>query len=45
MSENEVKSITAIARSSVGSQAFHANAMAFPSQAERTLTRYSGDYS
>ncbi len=45
MSENEVKSILAIARSSVGSQAFHANAMAFPSQAESTLTRYSGGHS
>jgi hypothetical protein len=45
MSEDEVKSITTIARSSVGSQAFHANAMAFPSQAERTLTRYSGGHS
>jgi hypothetical protein len=42
MSEDEVKLITAIARSSVGGQAFHANAMAFPSQAETTLTRYSG---
>jgi len=31
MSEDVVKSITAIARSSVGGQAFHANAMAFPS--------------
>jgi hypothetical protein len=30
MSEDEVKSITAIARSSVGGQAFHADAMAFP---------------
>ncbi len=45
MSEDEVKSITAIARSSVGSQAFHANAMAFPSQAESTLTRYLGGHS
>ncbi len=42
MSEDEVKSITAIAQSSVGGQAFHANAMAFPSQAKTTLTRYSG---
>jgi hypothetical protein len=42
MSEDEVKSITAIARSSVGGQAFHANAMAFPSQAKTTLTCYSG---
>ncbi len=41
MSEDEVKLITAIAQSSVGGQAFHANAMAFPSQAETTLTRYS----
>jgi hypothetical protein len=41
MSEDEVKLITAIARSSVGGQAFHANAMAFPSQAKTTLTRYS----
>jgi hypothetical protein len=42
MSEDEVKSITAIAQNSVGGQAFHTNAMAFPSQAETTLTRYSG---
>ncbi len=42
MSEDKVKLITAIARSSVGGQAFHANAMAFPSQAETTLTCYSG---
>ncbi len=42
MSEDEVKSITAIARSSVGGQAFHSDAMAFPSQAENTLTCYSG---
>ncbi len=42
MSEDEVKSITAIAQSSVGGQVFHANAMAFPSQAETTLTCYSG---
>ncbi len=42
MSEDEVKSITAIARSSVGGQVFHADAMAFPSQAENTLTHYSG---
>ncbi len=42
MSEDKVKSITAVARSSVGGQAFHANAMAFPSQAETTLTGYSG---
>ena len=41
MSEDKVKLITAIARSSVGGQAFHANAMDFPSQAETTLTRYS----
>jgi hypothetical protein len=41
MSEDEVKSITAIAQSSVGGQGFHANAMAFPSQAETTLTSYS----
>ena len=41
MSEDKVKSITAIARSSVGGRAFHANAMAFLSQAKTTLTRYS----
>ncbi len=42
MSEDEVKLIIAIAQSSVGGQAFHANAMAFPSQAKTTLTHYSG---
>ncbi len=42
MSEDKVKSITAIAQSSVGGQAFHADAIAFPSQAENTLTRYLG---
>jgi hypothetical protein len=42
ISEDEVKSITAIAQSSVGGQAFHANAIAFPSQAKITLTCYSG---
>ncbi len=41
LSKDEVKSITAIARSSIGGQAFHADAMAFPSQAESTLTCYS----
>ncbi len=41
MSDDKVKLITAITQSSVGGQAFHANAMAFPSQAETTLTRYS----
>jgi hypothetical protein len=41
MSEDKVKLITAIARSSMGGQAFHGNAMAFPSQAETTLTCYS----
>jgi hypothetical protein len=41
MSEDEVKSITAIARSSVNGQAFHSDALAFPSQAETTLNRYS----
>jgi hypothetical protein len=42
MSEDEVKSITAIARSPEGGQAFHADAMAFPSQADNTLNRYLG---
>ncbi len=41
LSEDEVKSITAIARSSIGGQAFHADATAFPSQAKSTLTCYS----
>jgi hypothetical protein len=45
MAEEEVQSISAIARSSVGSQAFKLDALAFPSQAERTLDRYSGGYS
>ena len=39
--EDEVQSISAIARSSVAGQAFHADVLAFPSQAERTLERYS----
>jgi hypothetical protein len=37
MAKEEVQSISAIARSSVGGQAFKSNALAFPSQAERTL--------
>ncbi len=41
MSEDKVKSITAIARSSVSGQAFHSNDLAFPSQAETTLNQYS----
>ena len=42
--EDEVQSISAIARSSVAGQAFHANVLAFSSQAERTLERYSSGY-
>ena len=41
MLEDEVKSITAIAHSSVNRQAFHSDALAFPSQAETTLNHYS----
>jgi len=39
--EDEVQSISAIVHSSVAGQAFHTNVLAFPSQAERTLERYS----
>ena len=39
--EDEVQSISAIARSSVAGQAFHTDVLAFPSQAKRTLERYS----
>ena len=42
--EDEVQSISAIVRSSVAGQAFHADVLAFPSQAERTLKRYSSGY-
>ena len=42
--EDEVQSISAIVRSSVAGQAFHANVLTFPSQAERTLERYSSGY-
>ena len=42
--EDEVQSISAIVCSSVADQAFHANVLAFPSQAERTLERYSSGY-
>jgi hypothetical protein len=42
--EDEVQSISAIARSSIGGQAFHVGVVAFPSQAERTLDRYSGGH-
>ena len=42
--EDEVQSISAIARSSVAGQAFHADVLAFQSQAERTLERYSAGY-
>jgi hypothetical protein len=45
MAEEEVQLISAIARSSVGGQAFKLDALAFPSQAECTLDRYSGGYS
>ena len=38
--EDEVQSISAIARSSVAGQAFKTDVLAFPSQAERTLDRY-----
>jgi len=41
MLEDEVKSITAIAHSSVNRQAFQSDALAFPSQAETTLNHYS----
>jgi hypothetical protein len=42
MSEDEVKPIAAIAQSSVNGQAFHSDALAFPSQAKATLNCYSG---
>jgi hypothetical protein len=42
MSEDEVKLINAIARSSVNGQAFHSDALAFPNQTETNLNRYSG---
>jgi hypothetical protein len=42
--EDKVQSISAIACSSVGGQAFHVGIVAFPSQAERTLDCYSGGY-
>jgi uncharacterized Zn finger protein (UPF0148 family) len=42
--EDEVQSISAIAHSSVAGQAFHADVLAFPSQAKRTLERYSSGY-
>jgi hypothetical protein len=45
MAEEEVQSISAIARSSVGGQAFKLDALAFPSQEEHTLDQYSGGYS
>ncbi len=45
MAEEEVQSISAIARSSVGGQALKSDALAFPSQLERTLDQYSGGYS
>jgi hypothetical protein len=41
LAEDEVQSISAIARNSIGGQAFAANAGAFASQAERTLDCYS----
>ncbi len=45
LAEDEVHSISAIAPSSVVGQAFKSDALAFPSQAEKTLARYSGGYS
>jgi hypothetical protein len=42
--KDEVQSISAIARSLVVGQAFKTNVLAFPSQAERTLDRYSAGY-
>ena len=42
--EDEVQSISAIARSSVAGQAFKTNVLSFPSQAERTLDRYASGY-
>jgi hypothetical protein len=44
LAEDEVQSISAIARSSIGGQAFHVGVVAFPSQAERTLDHYSEGY-
>ena len=43
--EDKVHSISSIARSSIVGQAFKLDALAFPSQAERTLARYLGGYS
>jgi hypothetical protein len=43
--EDKVHSISTIARSSVVGQAFKFDALAFPSQAKRTLAHYSGTYS
>ncbi len=40
MSEDQVKLITAISRNSVNGQAFHSDALAFPSQAKTTLNRF-----
>ncbi len=45
LAEDEVHFISAIARSSVIGQAFKSDALAFPSQAERTLAHYLGGYS
>ena len=42
MAEDEVNSISEIARSTVNGQAFHADASVNASQAERTLSRYGG---
>jgi hypothetical protein len=42
--EDEVQSISAIARSAVVGQAFKTDVLGFPSQAERTLDRYSAGY-
>jgi hypothetical protein len=39
--EEEVQTYTSIARNAIGSQAFHLDASAHPSQAEVTLNRYS----
>jgi hypothetical protein len=44
LAKDEVHSISVIARILVNRQVFKSDAMAFASQAERTLNRYSGGY-
>ncbi len=44
LAEDEVHSISAIVRSSVGGQAFKLDVMTFASQAECTLNHYSSSY-